>query len=303
MDKIQIAFDPSYVLSLPEGHRFPMEKYDLLPKQLFHEGTIEENHLFRPEFLNEEFALSTHSSAYLHRLKNLLLTPREQRVTGFPHTIELVEREFRIMEGTRKCAEFALSVNGVGLNIAGGTHHAFSDRGEGFCMLNDQAIAANWLINEKLVGKILIIDLDVHQGNGTAEIFKNEPNVFTFSMHGRNNYPLKKEQSDLDVELEDGISDSIYLYKLQANLDSILNSFKPDFIFYQSGVDVLESDKLGKLALTLDGCKKRDEIVLNCAKQLEVPIVCTMGGGYSKEIKTIVEAHANTFRTVFQIFE
>lgn len=207
------------------------------------------------------------------------------------------------MEGTRKCAEFALQTNGVGLNIAGGTHHAFSNRGEGFCMLNDQAIAAQWLLDQQLVQKILIIDLDVHQGNGTAEIFRNESRVFTFSMHGRNNYPLKKEVSDLDVELADATSDALYLFTLQQRLDLILQKFVPDFIFYQSGVDVLQTDKLGKLALTLDGCKKRDEVVFRLAKQLEVPIVCTMGGGYSPEIKTIIEAHANTFRTVFQLFD
>lgn len=303
MEKIQIAFDPSYMLPLPAGHRFPMEKYDLLPKQLLYEGTIEEKHLFRPEILDDDFASAVHSKSYLHRLKNLLLSPREQRVTGFPHSLALVEREFRIMEGTRKCAELALAVNGVGLNIAGGTHHAFTDRGEGFCMLNDQAIAAKWLLNKQLVEKILIVDLDVHQGNGTAEIFRDVPNVFTFSMHGRNNYPLKKELSNLDVELEDGTTDNAYLFKLHESLDAILKSFTPDFIFYQTGVDVLASDKLGKLSLTLDGCKKRDEVVLTCAKQLHVPIVCTMGGGYSPEIRTIIEGHANTFRTVFQLFE
>ena len=170
-------------------------------------------------------------------------------------------------------------------------------------MLNDQAIAAQWLLNQQLVHKILIIDLDVHQGNGTAKIFSNEPRVFTFSMHGRNNYPLKKEISDLDVELDDGNSDTVYLYKLQQSLDSILKNFMPEFIFYQSGVDVLQTDKLGKLALSLEGCKKRDEVVFLLAKQLNVPIVCTMGGGYSPEIKTIIEGHANTFRTVFQLFD
>lgn len=303
MQTIQIAFDTSYILALPSGHRFPMEKYELLPRQLFHEGTMDEKHLFRPDMLLDEFALAVHHPEYISRLKNLQLSPREQRVTGFPHTLELVEREFRIMEGTRKCAELAFQTNGVGLNIAGGTHHAFSNRGEGFCMLNDQAIAAQWLLNQQLVHKILIIDLDVHQGNGTAKIFSNEPRVFTFSMHGRNNYPLKKEISDLDVELDDGTSDTVYLYKLQQSLDAILKNFMPEFIFYQSGVDVLQTDKLGKLALSLEGCKKRDEVVFLLAKQLNVPIVCTMGGGYSPEIKIIIEGHANTFRTVFQLFD
>jgi acetoin utilization deacetylase AcuC-like enzyme len=200
-----------------------------------------------------------------------------------------------IMEGTRKCAEFALE-DRIALNIAGGTHHAYADRGEGFCLLNDQAIAASWLLRETKIRNILIVDLDVHQGNGTASIFKAEDRVFTFSMHGKNNYPLKKEQSNMDVELEDGIADRTYHYLLQSSLDHILKQFQPDFIFYQCGVDVIESDKLGKLGLTLNGCRKRDRIVFELVRQLNVPVVCSMGGGYSPNIKDIVEAHANTFR-------
>jgi acetoin utilization deacetylase AcuC-like enzyme len=182
------------------------------------------------------------------------------------------------------------------MNIAGGTHHAFTSRGEGFCLLNDQAIAAKWLLNKGIVQKILIIDLDVHQGNGTASIFSNNSHVFTFSMHGKNNYPLKKELSDLDVELNDGISDNEYLFLLEKSLDNVCDGFKPDFVFYQSGVDVIETDKLGRLGLTLNGCRKRDRMVFETVRQLDVPVVCSMGGGYSPQIKHIVEAHANTFR-------
>jgi acetoin utilization deacetylase AcuC-like enzyme len=184
----------------------------------------------------------------------------------------------------------------LALNIAGGTHHAYKDRGEGFCLLNDQAIAANWLLNERGISHILIVDLDVHQGNGTASIFSDESRVFTFSMHGKNNYPLKKERSDLDVELEDGTNDHTYLYLLQSSLDSVLDRFQPDFIFYQCGVDVIQTDKLGKLGLTLNGCKQRDRLVFETVRQLNVPVVCSMGGGYSPDIKDIIEAHANTFR-------
>ncbi len=300
---IKVAFDKSYAHPLPENHRFPMEKYDLLARQLLHEGTLEESHFFSPEMLDDKWTLEVHEKDYLDRLKELKLSPREQRLSGFLHSKELIEREYKIMEGTRMCAEYAIKYNSVALNITGGTHHAFSNRAEGFCLLNDQAIAANWLLKQKLAGQILIIDLDVHQGNGTAEIFKNIPHVFTFSMHGEHNYPLNKEKSDLDVPLYNGMNDEVYLNLLNENLKLILEKFTPDFIFYQCGVDILGTDKLGKLNLTLDGCRKRDEIVFQLVKQLDIPIVCSMGGGYSPDIKLIIEAHANTFRLAVKYFE
>ncbi len=290
-----IAFHPNYVHPLPENHRFPMEKYDLLPKQLLHEGTVSESDFFEPSVLSESNLLAVHSSDYWNRLKNIMLTEREQRVSGFVHSNKLIEREITIMEGTRKAAEIALK-KGIGFNIAGGTHHAYYDRGEGFCLLNDQVIASKWLLGNSNIQKILIIDLDVHQGNGTAKMLENEEHIFTFSMHGENNYPMLKEKSDLDVPLKDGINDKVYLYLLEYSLDSILSCFKPDFIFYQCGVDILETDKLGKLAVTLSGCAQRDKLVFETAKQLNVPIICSMGGGYSPQVKDIVEAHANTFR-------
>jgi acetoin utilization deacetylase AcuC-like enzyme len=296
---LKIAFDPSYVLDLPDGHRFPMEKYDLLPRQLVHERTVNEEQFFSPFLLDEQLAAQVHDQNYLKRLFALQLDRREQRATGFPHTEGLIEREKRIMEGTRSCAEQAL-VSGAAMNIAGGTHHAFTNRGEGFCLMNDQAIAAKWLLETEQRKRILIVDLDVHQGNGTAEIFADENRVFTFSMHGKNNYPLKKEQSDLDIELEDGTTDKDYLFMLEKQLDSVVSAFLPDFIFYQCGVDILESDQLGRLNVSLEGCKRRDEVVFGMVKSLNVPVVCSMGGGYSKEIRTIVEAHANTFRTIQQ---
>jgi acetoin utilization deacetylase AcuC-like enzyme len=295
-----IAFHPNYVHPLPDNHRFPMEKYDLLPKQLIYEGIATENDFFEPGFLCESDLLEVHTSKYWQQLKNLELTEREQRVSGFVHSNQLIEREITIMEGTRKATEFALE-NKIGFNIAGGTHHAFSDRGEGFCLLNDQVIAAKWLLNHQKVNQILIIDLDVHQGNGTASLLKNEERVFTFSMHGENNYPMQKELSDLDVPLKDGINDKEYLYLLEKSIDLILNKFNPQFIFYQCGVDILETDKLGKLGVTMQGCSQRDSIVFETAKQLNVPIVCSMGGGYSPKIKNIVDAHANTYRNALNI--
>lgn len=294
---LKVAFHPLYVHPLPENHRFPMEKYDLLPRQLLHEGTLSNDHFIQPTQIDRYLAEEVHQKEYLDDLYNLSINPREQRVSGFQHSAQLIERESIIMEGTRKCAELAMKT-GAAMNIAGGTHHAFTNRGEGFCLMNDQAIAANWLLKNQIVKRILIIDLDVHQGNGTAEIFQRNKEVFTFSMHGKNNYPLKKERSDLDVELEDKTTDKEYLYLLEASIDKILTNFTPDFIFYQCGVDILESDQLGKLAVSMQACRHRDEIIIRTAKQLNVPIVCSMGGGYSKDIKLIIEAHANTFRTI-----
>lgn len=293
---LKIAYNSYYVQPLPEGHRFPMEKYDLLPRQLVYEGTVNENAFFSPTEVKEKYVLNVHDAEYYSRLVNLKLTPREQRVSGFPHNERLIKREKIIAEGTRRGAEYALDL-GIAMNIAGGTHHAYTNRGEGFCLLNDIAIASQWLLDNGKARNILVIDLDVHQGNGTAEIFSHNPNVYTFSMHGKNNYPLRKEKSDLDVELDDGTNDKLYLYELEKNLDYIFSNFQPDFLFFQSGVDVIESDKLGRLSLSIDGCKKRDEIVFDIAKKLKLPIVVNMGGGYSPEIKHIIEAHANTYRT------
>jgi len=299
---MRVFFDPIYIHPVPEGHKFPMEKYDLIPRQLLYEGVITEDQLISPEVIELEHVLKVHNENYVQRLLNCELTPREQRVSGFVHSPQLIEREFRIMEGTRLAANYAYDTKSIGFNVAGGTHHAFSSRAEGFCLLNDQAIAARWLIENSSIDKLLIIDLDVHQGNGTAEIFKNEPTVFTFSMHGRNNYPLQKEQSDLDVPLEDGCEDETFLNLLVDALKQIENQFTPDFIFYQCGVDILKTDALGKLGVSMEGCKQRDEIVFQFAKRLDVPVVCTMGGGYSKDIKYIVDAHVNTYKLAHYYF-
>lgn len=297
---LKIAYNDYYVQPLPEGHRFPMEKYDLLPKQLLLEATVDEDAFFSPEVIDKKHVLTVHDENYFETLKALEIDKRAQRKSGFPHDERLILREQIIMEGTRKCAEYALEF-GAAMNIAGGTHHAYTNRGEGFCLLNDQAIAAQWLLDEKKAKKILIIDLDVHQGNGTAEIFQNNPAVFTFSMHGENNYPLKKEISDVDVPLPDGIKDKEYLYLLEKHLDHILTDISPDFLFFQSGVDIIETDKLGRLGVSIKGCRQRDELVFRLANELDVPIVASMGGGYSPEIKYIIEAHANTFRAAQQI--
>lgn len=298
---LKIAWTEKYVLPLPPNHRFPMSKYELLPHQLLYEGTIRQENLFAPASLDEKWILLTHDAEYWKRLSCLSLTAKEVRKTGFPLTQHLIDREVVIAEGTRTATEFALNY-GIAMNIAGGTHHAFTDRGEGFCLLNDIAIAANYLLHEHLASKILVVDLDVHQGNGTAQIFKNEPRVFTFSIHGANNYPLIKETSDLDIGLPDGSADDFYLKTLRTHLAKLLDSFNPDFIFYQSGVDILETDKLGKLSVTRQGCKQRDRIVLTAAFENKIPLVVTMGGGYSPDFRDIIEAHANTYRLAQEIY-
>lgn len=298
---LKIAFHPIYKHPLPEGHRFPMEKYDLLPQQLVYEGTCKTANFFEPEIPNYKHFFTVHNSDYFFELLNGTLSQKAARKIGFPLSDMLIKREMIIADGTMKASEFAIQF-GIAMNIAGGTHHAFSNRGEAFCMLNDQAIGAKYLQNKQLANKILMVDLDVHQGNGTAEIFQNDETVFTFSMHGKSNYPFQKEKSDLDIALENNTNDETYLSILKETLPKLIHQEKPDFIYYLSGVDVIATDKLGKLSLTIDGCKERDRFVLQTCFDHKIPLMCSMGGGYSPDIKTIVEAHANTFRLAQEIY-
>lgn len=298
---LKVAWTESYVLTLPPHHRFPMSKYEVLPQQLLHEGTLTPDNIFRPSQIEPAWVLLTHAKDYFDRLQSLSLTPAEIRRTGFPLNREVVDRELYIVNGTLECARHALRY-GVAMNIAGGTHHAFTNRGAGFCLLNDMAIAANFLLEEKLATKVLVVDLDVHQGDGTAEIFAKDQRVFTFSMHGANNYPMHKEKSDLDIALPDHTDDKHYLTILESTLEKLIDDVTPDFIFYQSGVDILATDKLGKLSITREGCKQRDRLVLRTAHQNKIPLVASMGGGYSEHFKDIIEAHANTFRLAQEIY-
>lgn len=298
---LQIAFDPIYAHPLPEGHRFPMLKYELIPEQLLHEGLISRENLFSPKPISEEIILWTHDAVYWQQLRDLTLSEREQRRIEFPLSARLVEREVRIGQGTIDGCRFAFE-HGIAFNVAGGTHHAGTNWGEGFCLLNDQAMAANYLLNKGLAQSILIVDLDVHQGNGTAKIFENEPRVFTFSMHAANNFPFRKEKSDLDIPLTDGINGDDYLALLYDALPQLITQQKPDFIFYLAGVDVLASDKLGKLGLTREECKMRDQFVFEQCIKHNIPLQVSMGGGYSPKIKDIVEAHCNTYRIANQLY-
>ncbi len=298
---LKIAFHSIYKYELPEGHRFPMVKYELLPEQLLYEGTVTDDNFFMPEPISEETILLTHTEDYWGKLKNQNLSRKEIRAIGFPMSEMLVHRGRFIANGTIQCALYAQQF-GVALNIAGGTHHAFTNRGEGFCLFNDIAIAANYLLANNISKKILVVDLDVHQGNGTAQIFQEDVRVFTFSMHGERNYPVRKERSDLDIGLPDKTEDSYYLKILRNTLPALIDSVEPDLVFYLSGVDVLETDKLGRLSMSLAGCRERDRIVFEACKKNNIPVAVSMGGGYSERIAHIVEAHANTYRVAQEVF-
>lgn len=298
---VKIAYDNIYAHPLPEGHRFPMLKYELIPEQLLYEGTITRENIFSPAPCALETVLWTHDAEYVDKLLQQTLSASEQRKIGFPQSPALTQRELIITQGTIDCCHYALQF-GAALNVAGGTHHAFADRGEGFCLLNDFGVAANYLLKKQLAQQILIIDLDVHQGNGTASLFAQEPRVFTFSMHGAHNYPFHKEQSDLDIPLPDGIDDAAYLNLLEQNLKQLFTQVKPDFVFYLSGVDILATDKFGKLKISMEGCKQRDAMVFEHCKKQKTPVVVAMGGGYSPDVRDIVEAHCNTFRLANAIF-
>jgi len=278
-----------------------MIKYELIPEQLLRENTCSPDNFFEPGIISDEIVLKTHEEEYFKRFTNLNLSKKEVREIGFPLSKELVTREMTIAQGTIDCVNYSLK-NRISMNIAGGTHHAFYDRGEAFCMLNDQAIAAKYLINKKLAEKIMIIDLDVHQGNGTSSIFSENKDVFTISFHGKKNYPFRKEKSDIDVEFDDNTDDQFYLNKLKDLIPNAIENFKPDFIFYLSGVDVLNNDKLGRLGLSIDGCKERDKFILELCNKNSIPVQVSMGGGYSELLKNIIEAHSNTFRLAQEIY-
>jgi len=299
---LKIAHHTKYVHPVREGHRFPMLKYELIPEQLCYEGLVSAVNFFEPEMVDFETAALAHDVDYLRRLFDLTLDAKMVRRIGFPLSQELVERERYLVDGTLKSALFALEY-GISFNVAGGTHHAGRNFGEGFCLMNDQAIAAAYLLKQGLATRILIIDLDVHQGNGTAHIFEGVSPVYTFSMHGDKNFPFIKECSDRDVALEDGITDDLYLKLLSENLAFLFETVNPDFVFYQAGVDILGSDKLGKLKVSAAGCRERDRMVLESCKVHKVPVQISMGGGYSTQIRDIVNAHVETYRAAIDIFD
>ena len=300
MSDYRVFYSPYYYADIGEGHVFPIRKFELVRDALLNEGTLLPEEIIEPGPASVEDVRLVHTEDYVTRLIDGTLTAKEVRKLGLPWSRSLVRRSFLACSGTINAAKEALSA-GVSSNLAGGTHHAFPDRGEGFCVLNDVAVAIRVLQKEKLAERFLIVDCDVHQGNGTAAIFSGDSNVFTFSMHGAKNYPLFKEVSDLDIELPDGTGDTEYLETLDEALHRI-RMHDADLIFYLAGADPYEKDKLGRLKLTINGLKQRDEMVLTFARSRSVPIVTTMSGGYSVEIEDTVEIHCNTIRAVKKAF-
>lgn len=281
-----------------------MEKYTLIPEQLLYEGTISPRQLYDPGLLPEATVLLTHDAEYWEQLKTGTLGAKAFRKIGFPYSEQLIQRSLSIAQGTLHNAIFALQGQGatIALNGAGGTHHAFRDRGEGFCLLNDIAIATNYLLQNGWIQRALIVDLDVHQGNGTASIFQSEPAVFTFSLHCQTNYPLHKEKSDLDLGLPPGTGDTEYLAQLAATLPELMHQVQPDIVFYLAGVDILETDKLGHFRCSRQACRERDQLVIETCYRHQIPLTVSLGGGYSPHIRDIVEAHCNTFRVATAVY-
>ncbi|MBK8258101.1 MAG: histone deacetylase [Polyangiaceae bacterium] len=282
-------------LQLPEGHRFPAAKYPRIWQTLAVEHPTLLEHAPRAEW--DEVALA-HDPLYLADLERGTLSTAAVRKLGFPWSESLVNRSLRSVGGTLAALKWAL-IHGAAGHMAGGTHHAFADRGEGYCVLNDIAVAIHVARRHYNVGRIAVIDLDVHQGDGTASMFRADPTVFTLSLHGAKNYPFRKEQSALDVPLDDQTSDDVYLAALDAALPAVA-AHKPELLFYQAGVDALAGDRLGRLALTHTGLMKRDARVYALASTLRVPLVVTLGGGYHRNIEDSVVAHANVYRCLVQ---
>ena len=290
-------YSDRFVLPLPAGHRFPMEKYRLLRERIGQ--TLPEIRLLEPEPLTDEALAVAHSPDYIRRLAAGDLSRKEMMAIGFPWSPEMVERSRRSAGATVMACRAAFR-DGVGINLAGGTHHAYRDRGEGFCCFNDAVVAARLMQRDGLAANCLVIDLDVHQGNGTAAMTRDDRNIFAFSMHGAENYPFVKEQSDLDIELPDGTGDAIYLESLQAALIQIRAQFTPSLVIYLAGADPFYDDRLGRLALTKAGLLARDRQVLEFVRGLGVPMAIAMAGGYGRNIQDTVDIHFQTVNCALQ---
>jgi acetoin utilization deacetylase AcuC-like enzyme len=297
---MRVCYTPRYYADIGEGHVFPIRKFELVRDRLVAEGTLSPAEIYEPREAAVKDVLLVHTEDYVTRLRAGALTPREVRRLGLPWSKALVRRSFLATAGTLAAARFALG-EGVGANLAGGTHHAFPDHGEGFCVLNDVAVAVRVLQRDGLARRFAVVDLDVHQGNGTAHIFAEDPSVFTFSMHGAKNYPLFKLRSSLDVELADGTSDDEYLETLARHLPGVF-AHAPDLVFYLGGADPYKGDKLGRLSLTFEGLRARDEMVLRECSARGVPVTTVMSGGYAADIGDTVEIHCNTVRAAKAVF-
>ena len=288
-------YSDHFVLPLPEGHKFPMAKYSRLRERILAEGIVAPEDLHEAPLASLDDLRLVHDPGYVDAVANGTVRPEIQRRIGFPWSLQMVERSRRSVGATIAAARAALD-DGMAANLAGGTHHAFADRGEGFCVFNDVAVGVRVLQRNGHANRIAIVDLDVHQGNGTAAIFSGDPSVFTFSMHGDKNYPFKKEVSDLDVPLADGTGDDEYLSLLRTHLPDVLNRHQPDFVFYLAGADPFEGDRLGRLKMTIEGLRRRDEIVMEACTKARLPVAISMSGGYANDVDEIVTIHANTIR-------
>ncbi|HEU4870091.1 MAG TPA: histone deacetylase [Pyrinomonadaceae bacterium] len=298
---MQVFYTPRYYADIGQGHIFPIRKFELVRDKLLAEGTLHPDELVEPTPAPFEDVLLVHTEDYVSRLCSGQLTPKEIRRLGLPWSESLVRRSFYAVGGTLAASAASLT-DGYSSNLAGGTHHSFSDHGEGFCVLNDVAIAIRSMRARRLIQRAAIVDCDVHQGNGTATIFAGDAGAFTFSMHGANNYPLFKAHSTLDVELPDGTSDAAYMETLASHLPYVFQS-DPEIVFYLAGADPYRGDKLGRLELSIDGLRERDAYVLRECYEREIPIVTVMSGGYGKDINDTIEIHCNTIRMVKEIFE
>lgn len=289
-------YSDHFVLPLPEGHKFPMAKYSRLRERILAESIVAPEDFHEAPLASLDDLRLVHDPGNVDAVANGTVRPEIQRRIGFPWSPQMVERSRRSVGATIAAARAALD-DGVAANLAGGTHHAFADRGEGFCVFNDVAVGVRVLQRNGHANRIAIVDLDVHQGNGTAAIFSGDPSVFTFSMHGDKNYPFKKEVSDLDVPLADGTGDDEYLSLLRTHLPDVLNRHQPDFVFYLAGADPFEGDRLGRLKMTIEGLRRRDEIVMEACTTARLPVAISMSGGYANDIDAIVTIHANTIHT------
>jgi acetoin utilization deacetylase AcuC-like enzyme len=289
-------YSDTFVLPLPETHRFPMAKYRRLRERLVDEQVLAASDLIVPEPVGWDDLRLVHTAAYVDAVAAGTLGADAQRRLGFPWSPEMVERSRRSVGATLAAARRALDGDGVSANLAGGTHHAFSDRGEGYCVFNDVAVAVRVLQRDGAIERALIVDCDVHQGNGTAAIFHGDASVFTLSLHGARNFPFRKEESDLDVTFEDGAGDDEYLATLAEVVPRALDAHRPDLVFYLAGADPYEGDRLGRLRLTIEGLAARDRRVFDACAARELPVAVAMSGGYAPDVEAIVTIHLNTIK-------
>jgi acetoin utilization deacetylase AcuC-like enzyme len=296
-----LHYSDHFVLPLPEGHRFPMRKYGLLRERALAEGLVPPERFCVPEAASDQQLTLVHLPEYVSKVSEGRLTEKELRRLGFPWSPGLVERSRRSVGATIEACREALN-SGAAANLAGGTHHAYPDHGEGYCIFNDVAVAARQMQSEGRIRRAIIVDLDVHQGNGTAATFSDDPSVFTFSIHGSRNFPFHKENSDLDIALPDQTGDEEYLQILVESLGAALEAARPDLVIYLAGADPYQGDALGRLGLTKTGLARRDRYAFETFRRMGLPAALTMSGGYARRIEDTVDIHLETLRLAVEIF-